>query len=107
QQLAEFIRDEFGGLDIVVHNAGITRDRTLANMKELEWNQVMAVNLAAIVALDEHLLTEQLLHEHGRIVCLSSISGIAGNFGQANYAATKAALIGYVAAQAGQLAPRG
>lgn len=106
-QLANFIRDQFGGLDIAVHNAGITRDRTLANLQEPGWDTVMAVNLAAIIAIDQRLLTEQVLRDHGRIVCLSSISGIAGNFGQTNYAATKAALIGYVAALAPQLAPRG
>ena len=107
QQLTAFFRDKFGGVDIVVHNAGITRDKTLANMKEHFWETVVNINFAAIAAVDKALLAENMLRDGGRIVCLSSISGVAGNFGQTNYAATKAALIGYVAAQAAKLAPRG
>ncbi len=107
RQLAEFFREKFGGLDIVVHNAGITRDKTLANMKEQFWDLVVNINFAAIIAADTVLLSEGILRDGGRIVCVSSISGVAGNFGQTNYAATKAALIGYVAAQAPQLAARG
>jgi len=107
RQLAEFFRDKFGGVDIVVHNAGITRDKTLANMKEHFWEMVVSINFAAIAAADKMLIDENVLRDGGRIVCLSSISGVAGNFGQTNYAATKAALIGYVAAQAPKLAARG
>ena len=107
RRLADFFRDKFGGLDILVHNAGITRDRTLANMDGRDWDQVVGVNFAAIAAIDALLLSEMILRDEGRIVCLSSLSGVAGNFGQANYAATKAALIGYVAARAPELAPRG
>lgn len=98
--LARFLSAHFGGVDIVVHNAGITRDRTLAKMEARQWDQVLAINLSAITAIDEQLQKEALLRAHGRVVCLSSISGIAGNFGQTNYATSKAALIGYVAAQA-------
>lgn len=107
QRLREFLMGRFGGVDMVVHNAGITRDRTLANMSEHHWNQVVAVNLAAIVAVDQLLLGERVMRDEGRIVCLSSISGVAGNFGQTNYSATKAALIGYVKAQAKLVAARG
>ncbi|WP_374399456.1 3-oxoacyl-ACP reductase [Niveibacterium sp.] len=105
--LTTFLRDKTGGVDIVVHNAGITRDKTLANMKPELWDAVMAVNFAAIAAIDAALLSSETLHEGGRIVCLSSVSGVAGNFGQTNYATSKAALIGYVAAQAPLLASRG
>ena len=105
--LAAFLRDKTGGVDVVVHNAGITRDKTLANMKPELWDAVMAVNFAAIAAIDAALLAGKVLHDGGRIVCLSSVSGVAGNFGQTNYATSKAALIGYVAAQAPLLAPRG
>ncbi|HJV74409.1 MAG TPA: 3-oxoacyl-ACP reductase, partial [Noviherbaspirillum sp.] len=107
RQLADFFREKFGGLDILVHNAGITRDKTLANMKEHFWDMVVNINFAAIVNADKVLLEEGILRDGARIVCVSSISGVAGNFGQTNYAATKAALIGYVAAQAPQLADRG
>ncbi len=106
RRLADFLMEQFGGVDIVVHNAGITRDRTFANMKDHLWDQVVAVNLAAIIAVDEVLLGEGVLRNEGRMVCLSSISGVAGNFGQTNYGATKAALIGYVRAQAVKVAER-
>ena len=105
--LARFIGENFGGVDIVVHNAGVTRDRTLAKMEARQWDQVLEINLSAIAAIDRLLQDESLLREHGRVVCMSSISGIAGNFGQTNYATSKAALIGYVAAQAKLQAPRG
>ncbi|HJV51972.1 MAG TPA: 3-oxoacyl-ACP reductase [Noviherbaspirillum sp.] len=107
RRLADFFKEKFGGLDILVHNAGVTRDRTLANMPEHDWDMVVNVNFAAIAAIDQALLEADVLRDAARIVCLSSISGVAGNFGQANYALTKAALIGYVAAQASQLAGRG
>lgn len=94
------------GVDIVVHNAGITRDKTLARMTPEHWNAVLDVNLAAVVRITDALLPKAL-RDGGRIVCLSSVSGIAGNVGQTNYSASKAALIGYVDALASQLAPRG
>ncbi|KUJ84187.1 3-oxoacyl-ACP reductase [Microbulbifer flavimaris] len=107
QRLVKFIQENFGGLDILVHNAGITRDKTLGKMPEHFWQQVMQVNLAAIIAIDEALLNAQLIRDCGRLVYLSSMSGVAGNFGQTNYATTKAALIGYVAALGSTLSERG
>lgn len=106
-RLCAFLTERFGGVDIVVHNAGITRDRTLANMKRPLWDMVINVNLASVMAIDEQLLVRGVMRDGGRILCLSSVSGVAGNFGQTNYAASKAALIGYVAAQAPRLAARG
>ncbi|MYN45740.1 3-oxoacyl-ACP reductase [Pseudoduganella sp. FT93W] len=106
-RLSAYFRERFGGLDILIHNAGITRDRTIANMTPVQWDQVLAVNFAAITEIDKVLLQDGTVRDGGRVVCLSSISGIAGNFGQTNYAYTKAALIGYVAAQAGRLGARG
>lgn len=96
-----------GGLDILVHNAGITRDRTLANMLESSWRETLSVNLEAPVRITEHLLDEELICDDGRILCLSSIAGIAGNVGQTNYAASKAGLIGFVHRLADDLAERG
>ncbi|MBB3281445.1 3-oxoacyl-ACP reductase [Mitsuaria sp. BK037] len=104
-ELVDAVR-RVGGVDVLVHNAGITRDRTLARMSTAEWDAVMAVNLAAILAIDARLDEAGLLNAGVREVCLSSISGIAGNAGQTNYSASKAALIGYVAARAAPLAER-
>ncbi|HKS14568.1 MAG TPA: 3-oxoacyl-ACP reductase [Pseudomonas sp.] len=95
------------GIDIVVHNAGITRDKTLANMTPEYWDAVMAVNLKAPQRLTQALYDGNLLHDGARIVLLSSVSGIAGNRGQANYAASKSGLIGFAQAWAPKLAKRG
>ncbi|SHG73734.1 3-oxoacyl-ACP reductase [Massilia sp. CF038] len=106
-QVQQFCQSRFGGLDIVVHNAGITRDRTLARMSASEWDAVMAVNLEAVLRLTDALLQHGTLRDEGRIVCLSSTSAIAGNFGQTNYACAKSAIIAWVAASAAALAARG
>ncbi|RZT08190.1 3-oxoacyl-[acyl-carrier protein] reductase [Duganella sp. CF402] len=106
-RLAAFLRDRFGGVDILIHNAGITRDRTLAKMSAQLWQKVIEINLASVLSIDEKLLTENLIESDARMVCVSSIGGIAGNFGQTNYATSKAALIGYVAARAAKLARYG
>jgi 3-oxoacyl-[acyl-carrier protein] reductase len=92
------------GLDILVHNAGITKDRTLAKMPEDRWQQVLDVNLVAQERIND--VAVDLLREDGRIVCVSSMSGIAGNAGQTNYATSKAGVIGMVEALAPAL-PRG
>jgi len=105
--LVDCVRANAHGIDILVHSAGITRDRTLRKMSEAEWDAVIAVNLAAIVALDAAIDAAGLLRDDAREICMSSVSGIAGNLGQANYAATKSALIGYASARAEQLARRG
>lgn len=101
--LAGYAQQHFGALDLVIHNAGITRDRTLGKMPEPFWDAVIDVNLAAQQRIDAELLEQELIRSHGRIVCLSSISGIAGNFGQSNYATAKAGVIGYVQALARHL----
>ena len=85
-----------GGLDVIVHNAGITRDKMLANMKPELWDLVININLSAIERVNEYLMNNQGINANGRIVCVSSISGIAGNLGQTNYAASKAGVIGVV-----------
>lgn len=85
-----------GGLDIIVHNAGITRDKTLANMKPEMWDLVININLSAAERINDYLLSNNGLNANGRIVCVSSISGIAGNLGQTNYAVSKAGVIGLV-----------
>ena len=101
QVIAERCAD---GLDILVHNAGITRDRTLAKMPEDRWQSVLDVNLIAQERINA--VAVDLLREDGRIVCVSSMSGIAGNAGQTNYATSKAGVIGMVQALAPRLAER-
>jgi 3-oxoacyl-[acyl-carrier protein] reductase len=85
-----------GGLDVVVHNAGITRDRLLANMDESRWSAVLEVNLGSILRMNETLLRPGALRDRGHVVLVSSIAGIAGNRGQTNYAASKAGVVGLV-----------
>ena len=94
-----------GHLDIVVHNAGVTRDKMLVNMDEGRWDMVMEVNLLAVIRVNEALKAK--IRDGGRIVCLSSMVGISGNAGQSNYTASKAGLIGYVRAIAPVWAKRG
>ncbi|PCG84070.1 3-oxoacyl-ACP reductase [Streptomyces sp. WZ.A104] len=84
------------GLDVLVHNAGITRDRRLANMPADRWAQVIEVNLGSVLRTTDELLTSGALNRGGRIVATASIAGIAGNYGQTNYAAAKAGIIGLV-----------
>jgi 3-oxoacyl-[acyl-carrier protein] reductase len=107
QRLLEHLRERHGGVDIVVHNAGITRDKLLVNMDADRWNSVMAVNLQAQLDLTQALLdADGVLHDGARVVCVSSQSGIAGNRGQTNYAASKAGIIGMVRAWAPEFASR-
>jgi len=96
-----------GGVDIVVHNAGVTRDRTIAKMPEDRWSGLLEINLSSEERIDDELLGRKLLRENGRIVCVSSMSGIAGNSGQTNYATSKAGVIGMVEALAPELAKSG
>lgn len=102
--IAEFVREH--PLDIIVHNAGVTKDKTLARMTNNHWDVLMDINLSAMERINERLLNEDLLNEYGRIICVSSMSGIAGNFGQTNYATSKAAVIGYVDAMQTPLAEK-
>ncbi|MEU4619904.1 3-oxoacyl-ACP reductase [Actinoplanes sp. NPDC023801] len=95
------------GVDIVVHNAGITRDRTIARMDRSRWDSVLAVNLTAPERVNEVLLERDLIPAGGRIIGVASIAGIAGNRGQTNYATSKAGVIGLVQAYAPILAGRG
>jgi 3-oxoacyl-[acyl-carrier protein] reductase len=95
EKIKAFAADK-GGLDTIVHNAGVTRDKTLANMKDQLWNMVLNINLSSAERVNDYLLANDGINPNGRIVCVSSISGIAGNLGQTNYAASKAGVIGLV-----------
>jgi 3-oxoacyl-[acyl-carrier protein] reductase len=108
QRLADYFTERHGGLDIVVHNAGITRDKTIGRMSESQWDDVLSVNLGAQEAINDVLLGEPSpLRRGGRLIAVASVSGIAGNVGQANYAASKAGVIGLVTGLAPIAAERG
>jgi 3-oxoacyl-[acyl-carrier protein] reductase len=96
------VRQEFGGLDILVNNAGIIRDRTLAKMSHEEWDSVIRVNLTGTFNCLHHAVP--ILRPDGRVVNLSSVTGIMGLFGQANYAASKAGIIALTRTAARELA---
>ncbi|GAA5149753.1 3-oxoacyl-ACP reductase [Nocardioides marinquilinus] len=103
QRIAQHLATKHSGVDVVVHNAGITRDKKLANMDDSRWDSVIAVNLTAPELITRELLDQGLVHRHGSIVGVASIAGIAGNVGQTNYAASKAGVIGLVDSLADEL----
>ena len=94
EQAVGAVVKEFGGVDNLVNNAGITRDKLLLRMSEEEWDQVMRVNLKGVFACTKAVL-RHMLKKGGSIVNISSIAGLMGNAGQSNYAATKAGIIGF------------
>ena len=98
--IADHLEAEHGGIDVVVHNAGVTRDKTLGRMDEERWTMLMEINLSSEERINDELLARNLLRPNGRVVCVSSMSGIAGNAGQTNYATSKAGVIGMVQSMA-------
>jgi 3-oxoacyl-[acyl-carrier protein] reductase len=105
-KIASHLSQQHGGVHVVVHNAGVTRDRTLARMEAAQWDETLAINLEAIVRIDAALLGG-VVRDGGRLIALASVAGIAGNRGQTNYAASKAGVSAYVRKRAEELAPRG
>jgi len=103
QRIAKHVKDTYGGVDVVVHNAGITRDKRLMNMKGDGFASVIGVNLTAPERITAELLKQKLLNDNGRVIGVASIAGIAGNMGQTNYAASKAGVIGFVDSLADEL----
>jgi 3-oxoacyl-[acyl-carrier protein] reductase len=106
-EIANHLLEFHDGVDVVVHNAGVTRDKTLGRMTEDLWSMVIAINLTAPQRIDRELFERQAVRANGRIVCVSSISGIAGNAGQTNYSTSKAGVIGIVQEWAPALRERG
>lgn len=107
QRILEHAAQRHGRLDIMVHNAGITRDKLLANMDQPRWNSVISINIAAQLRINEALLSSKHFRESPRIVSVASTSGIAGNRGQTNYAASKAGVMGMVRATSPHMAALG
>lgn len=106
QRIADELGERHGGVDIVVHNAGVTRDKTLRRMSEDKWDQAVDINLGAPARITDALL-EGPLRDGGRVVMLSSIAGLAGNMGQTNYAASKSGIVGLVENLANKTAKHG
>ncbi len=99
--------EQLGKLDILVNNAGVTRDNLAMRMKDEEWDQVIRVNLEAAFRLARAALKPMMRAKHGRIISITSVVGATGNPGQANYAASKAGLVGMSKALAQEVASRG
>jgi 3-oxoacyl-[acyl-carrier protein] reductase len=95
-RIADYLMERHGGVDAVVHNAGITRDKTLGRMTDDLWEAVIEVNLHAPLRIDAELASREVIRDHGGTILVSSISGIAGNAGQTNYGTSKAGIIGVV-----------
>ena len=98
---------EFGRIDHLVNNAGITRDNLLMRMKEEEWDAVLSVNLKGIFNFSKAVIRGMLSARYGRIVNLASVVGVMGNAGQTNYSASKAGLLGFTKSLAREVASRG
>jgi 3-oxoacyl-[acyl-carrier protein] reductase len=104
---AREVKEKYGRIDILVNNAGITRDKTLLKMSHLEWQQVIDVNLTGVFNCTKAIAPYMVEQQYGRIICTSSIVGVHGNFGQTNYVAAKAGVIGMVRTWAKELAKHG
>jgi len=106
QELVNSILTEFGGIDILVNNAGIVKDSLLLSMKEADFDQVIATNLKGSFNMIKHTYRQFMKKRSGRIINITSVSGITGNAGQANYTSAKAGLIGLTKTVARELASR-
>ena len=100
------ILKKYDAVDILINNAGITKDNLMMRMSDEEWNDVIATNLSSAFFLTRNLLRAMMANRRGRIINISSLSGQAGNMGQANYAAAKAGMIGFTKSLAKEVASR-
>ncbi|MDR3272436.1 MAG: 3-oxoacyl-[acyl-carrier-protein] reductase [Flavobacteriaceae bacterium] len=106
QKLADDILKEFGTIDILINNAGITRDNLMLRMSKEEWDEVLKVNLNSVFNLTKAVIKPMLKQRKGSIINMSSVVGVKGNAGQANYAASKAGIIGFSKSVALELGSR-
>lgn len=107
EALVKFAFDTYGKLDVLVNNAGITRDNLLIRMKDEEWNEVIEVNLKGVFNCLKAAARPMMKQRSGSIINISSVVGTIGNVGQVNYSAAKAGVIGMTKSAARELAPRG
>ena len=101
------IKDSYGAVDILINNAGITRDNLLMRMKEEEWDDIMSTNLASVFKMSKAVLRGMMKKKAGRIISITSVVGAMGNAGQANYAAAKAGIMGFTKSLAQEVGSRG
>jgi 3-oxoacyl-[acyl-carrier protein] reductase len=106
-RVAGLAKEEFGGAHVLVNNAGITRDALIMRMKDADWDAVLNVNLRSVYLLTRAMAPMMMKARWGRIVNIASVVGVKGNAGQANYAASKAGIIGFTKSIAKELGPRG
>lgn len=107
QALVKLALEKFGSIDILVNNAGITRDNLMLRMTEEQWNDVIRINLNSVFNLTKSVLRQMLKQRGGSIINMGSVVGIFGNAGQANYAASKAGIIGFTKSIAKEVGSRG
>ena len=106
-KLDETIKKDFGSVDILINNAGITRDNILLRMKEDEWEDIINTNLSSIYKMSKSVLRGMIKKRSGRIISITSVVGAMGNAGQTNYAAAKAGIIGFTKSLAREVGVRG
>ena len=104
---ADAVVKDFGKIDILVNNAGVTADKLLVRMEEADWDRVININLKGCFNMIKHVTPYMMRKRYGRIVSISSVVGLMGNAGQANYSASKAGIIGLTKTVAKEFAPRG
>ena len=106
ETLVNGVVETFGKIDILINNAGITKDTLMLRMSEEQWDQVMHVNLKSVFNLTKHILKPMMKNRSGSIINMSSVVGVFGNAGQANYAASKAGIIGFTKSIAKEVGSR-
>jgi len=107
EELIKTVMQDYGKIDILINNAGITKDTLMLRMGEEQWDQVMDVNLKSVFNLTKHVLKPMLKNRGGSIINMSSVVGVFGNAGQANYSASKAGIIGFTKSIAKEVGSRG
>ena len=106
-ELLKVISDEFGSVDILINNAGITRDNILVRMKAEEWDDIINTNLSSVFKMSKAVLRGMIKKRSGRIISITSVVGAMGNAGQSNYAAAKAGIMGFTKSLAREVGVRG
>ncbi|KTD82660.1 acetoacetyl-CoA reductase [Legionella waltersii] len=107
EQLTDLVIEQYGKVDVLVNNAGVTQDATLKKMTEMQWQNVINANLNSVFNMSKTVLSSMLDNAYGRIITISSVNGRKGQFGQCNYSASKSALYGFTMSLAQEVAKKG